>query len=264
MGCHTWAYCKIKEVDTFRRIIEDSMRGMEQFINDEMNAVDWENEQEWLFKNFSEYMAEVDAGEREFNSDDVSYVDEETGQCIMYHEETFNQYMKRYNRYLNMLKTIYHNILVNHSYNECVSMFNDSWDIIDQCLSFQYNIKLHNGEVYVREFGDGYVQSNNPFNECPELFFRVYGYPCDEPDDFYESSPDGKNPHGWTDAESLIEFLEWYKNTEIGSEQKPYWCIDKKDDGSWNLGYGYTEELYDHIRKFFSRFRKGDVLIEFN
>lgn len=262
MGCHTWAYRKIKNVDTFRNIIEQSIDEMIDFVSDTTLKTSIEENRPYLIDNFNAYMESVEEGEQSYDPDDVCYVDEDTGERVMYHLETYEQFVKRFNKYILKLKTILREINQHKDYDSCVDKFNDYINIIQQCLSADYSIRIHGGAVYVRELEDGYIQLNNPFDEYTGLFFRVYGYPCEHEDKFYVGSPTGKNPHGWTDAESLIEFLEWYK--DVCDCDEPYCLECKNDDNTWKLHYGYDEFLYDKIRKFFSKFEKNEILIEFS
>lgn len=257
MGCHTWSYRKVKNIDTLKSIIDDSYNFIKDFAdtyNEEQfndyikSTIDW----------YESYMNGVSWGNYSYDENDVSYVDEDTKERIFYHQESYEQYMKNLNKELTTITNVKNAADKSNDIDEVTKLIVDNYDLICNNNSLKYSIQIHNGNVYCCEYddSDGHKQINNPFEN--KKFFRVYGYPVDQTDEFYLTSPTGTNPLGWTDAESLIDFLEWYKNTDEGSRQ-PY-TFDENN----NLVEGYTETLYKNIRDFFNSFEKDEVLIKFS
>lgn len=256
MGCHTWSYRKVQNIKTLKCIINDSYKCIKDFVdtyNEEMHndyiklIIDW----------YKDYINNVNSGNIDYDENDVSYIDEDTKERIFYHQESYEQYMKKLNKELNAITNVKNIVDKSKDIDEVSKLIIDNYELIRNSNSFKYIIRIHNGNIYYCEYDrdDGTV-INNPFKN--KKFFRVYGYPIDQPDEFYLNSPTGTNPHGWTDAESLIDFLEWYKNTDEGS-QLPY-TFDENN----NLVEGYTDTLYKNIRDFFNSFEKDEVLIEFS
>ena len=248
MGCHTWAYKKVKNIDTLKCIIDDSYN----FIKNLVDTYNEKTHNDWTtlaIDMYEDYINNV----IDYDINDLSYVDEDTKERIFYHQETYEQHMKNLNKELTILTNIKNIADKSNDIEEVSKLIVDNYDIINN-NSFNYML-IHNGNIYYYEYDDEYKQIDNPFEN--KKFFRVFGYPNDQPNEFYLTSPTGTKPLGWTDAESLIDFLEWYKNTVKGS-QPPY-TYDENN----NLVEGYTDTLYKNIRDFFNSFEKDEVLIEF-
>lgn len=243
MGSHTWGYKKVEDVDRFKSIIESAIISTESYINDDFIRENFDQHQEYAKENFNAYLEEVEEGERKFDPDDIYYIDED-GNQVMYHQETYDQHIKRYKKRLEKLKTILHDV---SDYQTYVQIFKDSYDLIEDSV-IDYSIRIKNDQVYYEkwdynEFGELVVE--NKFQILDD-YFRVYGYPVCREDEFYITSPTGKNPGGWTDAEELIQFLDWYKDQDKDVQEPEYIIENKKY-------FGYDEGLYDQIRKLFNK-----------
>ena len=257
MGCHTWSYRKVKNIDVLKSIIDDSYKFIKDFAdtytkemyNDYIkSAIEW----------YESYMDGVNRRDYSYDENDVSYIDEDTKERIFYHQEPYEQHMKNLSKELSAITNVKNIADKSNDIDEVSKLIIDNYDLICNNNSLKYFIQIHNGNIYYCEYDNSNErrQINNPFEN--KKFFRVYGYPVDQPDEFYLTSPTGINPLGWTDAESLINFLEWYKNTDEGS-RLPY-TFDENN----NLVEGYTETLYKNIRDFFNSFEKDEVLIKFS
>lgn len=256
MGCHTWSYRKVKNINVLKSIIDDSYKFIKDFAdtytkemyNDYIkSAIEW----------YESYMDGVNRGDYSYDENDVSYIDEDTKERIFYHQESYEQHMRNLSKELNAITNVKNIADKSNDIDEVSKLIIDNYDLVSNNNSFKYTIQIHNGNVYYREYdSNGYKEINSPFEN--KKFFRIYGYPVGQPDEFYLTSPTGTNPLGWTDAESLIKFLEWYKNTDEGS-QLPY-TFDENN----NFVEGYTDILYKNIRDFFNSFEKDEVLIEFS
>lgn len=264
MGCHTWSYRRLKDSKILENVLIESIESTKNFINivrtDPSYTEKFAYEQDVNTDNYNAYLEDCKKGLCEYDEDLVSYVDD-TDQRIFYHEETIEQMIHRYDDQNILIQSILDELRL-YDDGDAIMYFKNVWDDIFNIMSYeQYHLVLHNDIIYYSEWGndtDGmYRQLNNPFNEFdPSIFFRVYGYPFDNDPEFYEESPLGYNPVGFTDAENMIEFLEWYRTID---DTVPY-TIDKNGE----CVDGYTELLYDNIRTFFNHFEKDEVFVEFS
>ena len=254
MGRHTWAYRKVQNIDILKCIIDDAYESIKDFV-DAYNEKMHNDYIQSTIDMYEGYINNVNRGIIFYDESAVSYTDEDTKERIFYHQETYEQHMKNLNKELSTITNIKCIADSSNNIDEVSKLIADNYELIHN-NSLRYMFQIHNGNVYYYEYDSNeYKQINNPFEN--KKFFRVFGYPIVQPDEFYLTSPTGTNPLGWTDAESLIDFLEWYKNTDKGS-QPPY-TYDENN----NLIEGYTDILYKNIRDFFNGFGKDEVLIEF-
>ena len=136
-----------------------------------------------------------------------------------------------------------------------------SWDAEDS-YSADYDrytiVKITDDEIYVHSTK---IQHDS-FENIP--YFRVYGYPCDEQYEeptYYQSAPAGKDVFGWSNAEDLIKFLEWWKDTKWGKDEdieEPYVITASNE-----MFKGYGDKLYSAIRNFFEVNKGKELLVHF-
>ena len=136
-----------------------------------------------------------------------------------------------------------------------------SWDAEDS-YNTDYDrytiVKITDDEIYVHSTK---IQHES-FEKIP--YFRVYGYPCDEQYEeptYYQSAPAGKDVFGWSNAEDLIEFLEWWKDTKWGKNEdieEPYVITTTHE-----MFKGYGDKLYSAIRNFFEVNKGKELLVHF-
>lgn len=233
MGCYTWAYYRVKDTEMW----------------------DSEKERKYKLESFNDYIKYCQIEQIDVDPDDIMYIDE-NGDKIYYHLETYEQMVKRHEKLRDELNDVYELIQISDTFDDAARFFIENSSLIISNIE-DGDVCVKDNCVYYQTFNNGYL-GMNPFNVEGVKYFRVYGYPLDQEDEFYLTSPTGCRPEGgWTNAEDLIAFLEWYKNVSNCGEPVTY---DENDE----MIEGYTEVLYNNIREFFGHFPENDVLVKFS
>ena len=246
MGCHTWAYRKITDKESLQQLIRN-VKDNALWLHAHYTREEFEEDnKKYLEESIEEYYYYVKKGEIIHDVSNVTYFLSD-GTWVLIEDFTYDDYCKDVANTVRMcdqalaaLQTV-----------EELEKF-----IIDhiRCYNFDITDDIH---YQKRIFEDHiYMGSTELLSEVfkGKKFFRVFGYPCDQDYLFYNTLPEGIHNNGWTNAEDLISFLEWYKNTKNGQNHKPLL-------GDEYIDYG--EELYDGIRDFFKDYKDDELLIDF-
>jgi hypothetical protein len=249
MGCHTWIYKKANKEDCIR-LIHGCITSAKDAINPVYSDI-FKVDKEEADIQMDEYFSDLKEGRFTHDPDHVFYYMKD-GRWIPCNELTDKDSLEAHKsviedcqKALDTLDTVDELkkfILDNSRYYGY--FFNDDteWGI-DRYISM-----LYNDEIYVNS---DRIQAE-AFKYCDQ--FRVYGYPCDESDEFYRTSPAGCRVEGWDNADDLIGFLEWFKTTDAGSHKPTINGIDSE----------YGEEFYNVIRKFFEVNKGKNLLVNFS
>lgn len=264
MGCHTWIYKKVTTVDDCIRLIEGAIaQAKEMYELESQNKDEFDSDVKETKKALEEYWKNVKSGEIIHNPDHVfQYFSD--GRWLMCDEYTLQDALDEYQRCIDKCK---HALNTLKTFKSLKKFIIDHWNYYgywfnEMNLDLDYDGKNHDDLYTVTTLYDGeiYVHSDNiqhdAFKDC--TFFRIYGYPCEEDCDvfdYYRTSPAGKAVYGWDNAADLIEFLDWYKNTENAKHQLP--LID-----CGNVSYD-DEQLREAINKFFEVNKDNNLFIHF-
>lgn len=263
MGCHTFIYKKITNKDDLKKLIDGAIVSARMMIDsyNDYEPGQYEEEMSEIEKDMSQYWQDVKDGLIMHDPDHVYYYFPD-GRWILCDEMTFDDVINGYNSVINTCEhalatydtfddlrqfiidhTKYYGFFFESPHSERYwtdSTFTDDEQIHDMIVI--------NGEIYARS----YKIQEDAFKHSP--FFRIEGYPCHQDDSFYKGSPDERRIFAWSNANDLIEFLEWYKTTKQGKAHKP--SIDGED-------VDYDDKLYDVIRNFFKLNDGKNLLVHF-
>lgn len=263
MGCHTFIYKKITDKDDLKKLIDGAIVSARMMIDsyNDYEPGQYEEEMSEIEKDMSQYWQDVKDGLIMHDPDHVYYYFPD-GRWILCDEMTFDDVINGYNSVINTCEhalatydtfddlrqfiighTKYYGFFFESPHSErywADSTFTDDEQIHDMIVI--------NSEIYARS----YKIQEDAFKHSP--FFRIEGYPCHQDDSFYKGSPDERRIYAWSNADDLIEFLEWYKTTKQSKLHKP--SIDGDD-------VDYGDKLYDVIRNFFRVNDGKNLLVHF-
>ena len=247
----SWGYRKVEDIDRFRDILRSDIETVESYMVDEDLEDDWEEVLGYRKEDYLNYLKSVEEGEEHPDPSRIGYLDPKTNEFIFYYKETYDQYKKRYIRKFKQLREIQRTIKKTNDYSLCEEEFIKNYDILKN-TSLKYSILVKDGEVYYQWWNYdhlGQLELGNKYQILNDYIqFSDYS-PLDKDDIFYLTSPEEKKPTGWTNAEDLIKFLEWYKEivkkcTKLHPDPV---CMINGETHS-----GYDEVLYGRIRELFN------------
>lgn len=267
MSCSTYIYKRVTTKEEALRLIKAAL------TEAKTNLEFWQMNPNLLNDpddevQFNDFMDEVKKGNWIYDAD-VAFYRFSTGKWIYRFELTFDAVEEGFNNVIKMCEEF---LSCPRSFEEMKKFILDNYDYWD--FEFTEPCSLLTGEDFDADYerytstkivdDEIYVHSDKIQHDVFEglSYFRVFGYPCEmqyEYPTYYMTSPAGKEVFGWTNADELIEFLDWWKNTKWGKEsEKPYVITPERDEIT-----GFGEAMNSVIRDFFKSHEGEDLLIHF-
>lgn len=258
MGCHTWIYKKVTEKEDCIRLIQSNINGAKMMIDYYTSSPEeYEKDMQDTRQSMEYYWDDVKHG-RVMHDCDNAFVYMPDGRWLYRDEMSLKDEICIYQNVIdvcqNALDTLksfeeLKKFIIDHNSDGFTLSEFDTPDIDRDDL---YSIvTIFNNEIYVNSTNI----DCHAFDNCD--YFRIYTYPCEadvNDPDYYKTAPAGKPVYGWSNAEDLIEFLKWYKNTKNAKRHKPT---------LGNVEVEYGEELYQAIREFFENNKDKNLLVHF-
>lgn len=280
MGCSTWIYKRITEKNECIHFINNAIQNAKENIEwYTVNSNEYFNTESEEFKesvnNFNDYIQDVKKGYFIYDTD-IAFCYMSNGKWIYRFELSLEDVIEECINVISKCQTILNE---QHTFEELKYFiienfryfgFDFSDPYVYDCETdtdnsyIQYSfIKIYNDEIYV--YSDA-IQ-HDAFANCS--YFRIYGYPCESVPGcpiYYQDSPAGKLVYGWTNADELIDFLEWYKTADDKNprfDEEGERIVTDLPQVQGNH-CGYNDMLYSAIRNFFKVNKNKGLLVHFS